>query len=253
MTKPIQIRGDWWYEQADGSWLRWDESRGTWLAQSLPPPPPLEAPPTPDATQTPSPQAQPFGSQVQTQAPSQPEAATGHLQTHGPAGADRPPPASDYPQVMTRSYDPAPAMGPTGGVITPAADGGERLPADQLIVSESYVVSTQQTGGVAIPSGAAGSVIVEQVAPNVTRVTTETAVETSVPPAPEQVRAMSLTKLSESERAATQQRLAVLGSCLAVGERLVGLTFGPICMEPWRMGLGGVLQCASLSQTQDGV
>ena len=40
MTGPIQRRGEWWQQQPDGSWLRWDETENGWQPQEFPPPPP---------------------------------------------------------------------------------------------------------------------------------------------------------------------------------------------------------------------
>lgn len=38
--EPIQRRGRWWHQRADGSWLRWSEADERWEPQDLPPPPP---------------------------------------------------------------------------------------------------------------------------------------------------------------------------------------------------------------------
>ena len=43
MVDPIQRRGEWWQEQPDGSWLKWDEPAGQWRPQEFPPPPPENA------------------------------------------------------------------------------------------------------------------------------------------------------------------------------------------------------------------
>lgn len=40
MPKPIRRRRDWWQEQPDGSWLKWNEEATKWEPQPLPPPPP---------------------------------------------------------------------------------------------------------------------------------------------------------------------------------------------------------------------
>lgn len=43
MGEAIKRRGEWWQEQADGSWLKWDADAERWQPQGFPPPPPDEA------------------------------------------------------------------------------------------------------------------------------------------------------------------------------------------------------------------
>lgn len=43
---PTMRGGSWWEQQADGSWLRWNDAAQTWESQSGQPPPP-DAGPTP--------------------------------------------------------------------------------------------------------------------------------------------------------------------------------------------------------------
>lgn len=43
MTEPILRRGEWWYREKDGSWVKWVEASASWERQAGPPPPP-EAP-----------------------------------------------------------------------------------------------------------------------------------------------------------------------------------------------------------------
>lgn len=43
MGNPIQRRGDWWQQQPDGSWLKWDEAAARWDPQQFPPPPPEDS------------------------------------------------------------------------------------------------------------------------------------------------------------------------------------------------------------------
>jgi Interferon-induced transmembrane protein len=49
VNEPVQRRGVWWHQQADGTWLRWDEGSGTWERSDTPPPPPegSDLPPAP--------------------------------------------------------------------------------------------------------------------------------------------------------------------------------------------------------------
>lgn len=230
MAQPVQIRGQWYYEQPDGSWLRWNEGAGTWEAQSVPPPPPdTQIDPTPQAatsagpgpTVSPRSMAEPVtGAGVSAQAPA---ASMGHHASSMTSDPYAAPPATGYRTSLNQpaSYEPAPASGPTPGLI--ARTDTTRPPADQLIVPDSYVVSTQQRG-VITPPLEEGAVDVQQVAPNVTQVVTTTAVQVA-PPA-EQVRQMALAKLTEVERVNAQQRLGVLAGCLAPDEVLMGLTFG---------------------------
>lgn len=59
MAESIQRGGTWWNQQADGSWLRWDEASSQWQPSGPPPPPTAPPPatavtsplPTPGATQ----------------------------------------------------------------------------------------------------------------------------------------------------------------------------------------------------------
>lgn len=232
MAQPVQIRGQWYYEQPDGSWLHWNEGAGTWEAQSVPPPPPeIPAGPHPgqpsptsaeSATQiAPRSMAEPVpGAPAAAQAPA---ASMGHNAGSMTPDQHAPPPATGYRTSLTQpvAYEPAPASGPTPGLI--ARSDATRPPADQLIVPDSYVVSTQQRG-VVTPPLEQGAVNVQQVAPNVTQVVTTTPVQTAPPV--EQVRQMAISKLTEAERVNAQQRLTVLAGCLAPDEVLMGLTFG---------------------------
>ena len=43
VSAPIQRRNEWWTNQPDGNWLKWDESIQQWRSSPVPPPPP-EAP-----------------------------------------------------------------------------------------------------------------------------------------------------------------------------------------------------------------
>lgn len=45
MADPVHRRGEWWQQQPDGTWLRWNEPEGRWQPQEFPPPPPETAPP----------------------------------------------------------------------------------------------------------------------------------------------------------------------------------------------------------------
>lgn len=40
MGDPLKRRGEWWQQQPDGGWLKWDEAAGQWEPQAFPPPPP---------------------------------------------------------------------------------------------------------------------------------------------------------------------------------------------------------------------
>jgi hypothetical protein len=233
VAQPVQIRGQWYYEQPDGSWLHWNEGAGTWEAQSVPPPPPDAQMPAAPVQQTgvtveagpaiaPRSMAEPVqqGAGVSAQGP---PASMGHNASTMAQGQHVPPPAAGYRTSLNQpvAYEPAPASGPTPGLI-PRSET-TRPPADQLIVPDSYVVSTQQRG-VVTPPLEQGPVDVQQVSPNVTQVMTSTAVQ--IAPPTEQVRQMAIAKLTEAERVNAQQRLAVLAGCLAPDEVLMGLTFG---------------------------
>jgi hypothetical protein len=50
---PYSAGGEWWQEQPDGSWLKWNEKASTWEPQNLPPPPPAEDAPSPKLRQPP--------------------------------------------------------------------------------------------------------------------------------------------------------------------------------------------------------
>lgn len=40
VADPVQRRGQWWQQQPDQTWLKWDETDGRWEPQEFPPPPP---------------------------------------------------------------------------------------------------------------------------------------------------------------------------------------------------------------------
>lgn len=40
VANPVQRRGQWWQQQPDQSWLKWDEASARWEPQEFPPPPP---------------------------------------------------------------------------------------------------------------------------------------------------------------------------------------------------------------------
>jgi hypothetical protein len=241
VAQPVQIRGQWYYEQPDGSWLRWSEAAGTWEAQSVPPPPPdgQPAPVMPSESQAAIAGPNEVQPRSMAEAPVQHQSgvsAQGPPTSHGhdPGSVTGPqsqqsgdpyaPPASGgYRTSLNQplAYEPAPASGPTPGLIQ--RSDTTRPPADQLIVPDSYVVSTQQRG-ITTPPPQQGSVDVQQVAPNVTQVVTTQAAPVVTPA--EQVRQMAIAKLTEAERVNAQQRLNVLAGCLGPDERLLGLTFG---------------------------
>lgn len=43
VADPLKRRGEWWQQQPDGGWLKWDESEARWEPQQFPPPPPDDA------------------------------------------------------------------------------------------------------------------------------------------------------------------------------------------------------------------
>lgn len=246
MAQPVLRRGEWWYEQPDGSWLRWNEGAGTWEQQAVPPPPPTPTdspPPLPETMQAaPVAEAAPAG-QPEAQAPAA-QSAVPEQVAPSPIAQGAPAASQEAvgPGMQARvAGSPQPAVQETGALQasqhrapaghTPGTGlrGGNRPPVDQLIVPESYVIETQQRTSGVVAGAAPPEIRIEHVAPNVTRVETpqtgNVQVQVAIDPR-QQVAGMAALKLSDNERSVAGRQMTVLAGILAPGERLVGLAAG---------------------------
>ncbi|MFN2526069.1 MAG: hypothetical protein ABR505_07365 [Actinomycetota bacterium] len=153
MAESFQRDGVWWNQQADGSWLRWDEVARQWQPSPGPPseagPPPPPAPPPTSAATSPLP----------TPGTTQPLGTPG---TYGPAAS----PAARAPSTPTAPYGTAPSPSRID-VLAPSAGGGLRQNRTVLVVAGVVLVAGLAFAGVTLLGGDGDTDIPDIVPPEV--------------------------------------------------------------------------------------
>ncbi len=168
MGQPIERRGEWFYEQPDGSWLKWNEAAGTWEALAMPPPPPgpgetvapVAAGPAPSPTseavaphsETPAPQGAPVQREVVLQTPQSHQPPPGHaVMAQSPRGmANTPSSEPDQDPVDPSTAAPGATEGAENTIYTGVRD------APPLSVSGYRSSLAQPATGYAQPGQASG-------------------------------------------------------------------------------------------------